>query len=93
MPALGCEHVLVIMHSTTGRDESKNECVEKASAEWPSNPAEKCSKDQSFMVGFRPGTSKTGMDDGEKWLISLRERFVPASTLVQDIWTSQVEGK
>lgn len=88
LPALGCDHFLLITPSKIGRDESKNEPVEKAPAECSSSPVEKCSKDQGCVVRFRPGTSKSGMDGREKWLVPLRERNAPVSTHVQEIWAS-----
>lgn len=73
------------MPSKTGRDESANEPVEEAPAESSSSLVEKWSKDQSWVVRFRPGASKNGMEDGEKWSVPLRERNAPVSTHVQEI--------
>lgn len=85
---VGLRAALIVIPSKTGRDESKNEPVEKAPAEQSSSPIKKCSKDQRLVVRFRPGTSKSDMGDGEKWPVSLRERNAPVSTVVQEIWTS-----
>jgi len=87
-PALGCEHVFLIKPSKNRRHESKNERVEKGPAAWSSSPVEKCSKDQSLVDRFRTGTWKSGMDDGENWLVSPRQIIAPVSTHMQEIWAS-----
>lgn len=55
-PELSWDWFLLITPSIIGRDESENGSAGKASAQWSASPAEKCSKEPSWVGMFRPGT-------------------------------------